>query len=382
MKHLVRAGRTLQRAFRQRKYRAVAVFAVLVIGLVTAALITPYRQQPTERYLYSDTPSVGATYLRAKIQQTHNTTMTATLLDGERAGQTVTVDIWRSTERRYILQPGTVVVVGDYDNANTLQLVEVYRIPLLIIVATGFAALVVAVGGRRGGASIVGLALSIVVIGWLVVPAILQGADAFAICCLAAFIIAIGSMFIAHGFRWRTLVSVGCVVAVLAVVCGLAYLAVVLGRLTGLNDEGAYYLLHAVGGIDMRGLVAGGIVIAALGMLDDVVTAQVAAVEELKRANQKMTVRQLYTAGASVGGEHIASLVNTLALAYVGVSLPFILLTVQTGVQTGQLFFNGEYIATEIIRTLVASAGLVLAVPISTLVAAYCYDRLARRKAK
>ena len=128
----------------------------------------------------------------------------------------------------------------------------------------------------------------------------------------------------------------------------------------------------------MVGIISG-IIIASLGVLDDVVTTQVATVEELHKSNPALSRRELFRAASSVGSEHITSLVNTLALAYVGASLPFIIMLTMRQTNSPLITVNGEYIATEVVRTLVASIGLVVAVPVSTGVATWVYTRSAKR---
>ncbi|RYZ90965.1 MAG: YibE/F family protein, partial [Moraxellaceae bacterium] len=119
-----------------------------------------------------------------------------------------------------------------------------------------------------------------------------------------------------------------------------------------------------------------GMIIATLGVLDDIVTAQVAVVDQLRKANAKLGINELYTRASAVGGEHIAALINTLALAYVGISLPIVLSIVDLQSSNNLLvLFNSEFIAQELTRTIVSSLGLILAVPISTLFAAILLTR-------
>ena len=126
--------------------------------------------------------------------------------------------------------------------------------------------------------------------------------------------------------------------------------------------------------IDLRGLLLAGIVIGVLGVLDDVTTAQTAAIKEIAHVTGRIGVKPLFKKGLSVGREHIVSLVNTLALAYAGASLPLLLLfSMNEGVIPVWLVLNGEMIAEEVVRTLVGSTVLVLAVPLSTLLAAWYY---------
>ena len=368
--------RQVGEALRIRRVRVIACLGILVIGLFVATIATPFTATRQQAFFDGEnTIDTTMTYMRAEVRSLDGAMMTVRLLDGPQAGDYELVRINADSSREHELSEGSIIVVGTGSD-GVVAFIDRFRVPALIIMGTLFAVLVLAVGGRRGGTSLAGLTVGILVIGWMIVPLILQGHDAFWVCIAGAYIIAGCSIFIAHGWRRRTLISLLCIAAVLATVCLLSYLAVTLASLTGLVDETAFYLKQGSPHINLGGVIAGGIIIATLGVLDDIVTAQVAVVEELKKAKPSMTIRGLYAAGSSVGKEHIASLVNTLALAYAGASLPLILYLAGSGIDSGVMLFNGEYLASEIVRTLVASSGLVLAVPVSTLTAAYIYHRL------
>jgi uncharacterized membrane protein len=145
--------------------------------------------------------------------------------------------------------------------------------------------------------------------------------------------------------------------------------------LNGNGTEDAFFLQANSLKINLQGVFLSGIIIGVLGVLDDVTTGQSAAVEELHFANPTLGFSELYRRGLSVGREHIASLVNTLVLAYTGVSFPFLLLYGSRQLQPLWVTLNGNFIAEEIVRTLVGSSVLVIAVPLTTLLAAYYYGR-------
>ena len=130
-------------------------------------------------------------------------------------------------------------------------------------------------------------------------------------------------------------------------------------------SEATGYLRATSNAIDLRGLLLAGIIIGALGVLDDVTITQSSAVWELHQANPRLGFLDLYNAALRIGRDHIASAVNTLVLAYAGASLPLLLLFTQVGTPFGELF-NGEPVATEIVRMLAGSIGLMASVPITT----------------
>lgn len=379
MKRLLVWLRQVGEALRIRRVRVVACLGILVIGLFVATIATPFTATRQQAFFDGEnTIDTTMTYMRAEVRSLDGAMMTVRLLDGPQAGDYELVRINADSSREHELSEGSIIVVGTGSD-GVVAFIDRFRVPALIIMGTLFAVLVLAVGGRRGGTSLAGLIVGILVIGWMIVPLILQGHDAFWVCIAGAYIIAGCSIFIAHGVRRRTVISLLCIAVILAIICVLSGLAMLLASLSGIYDETTFYLNQDVGNLDMQGIIAGGIVIATLGVLDDIVTAQVAVVEELKHVSPKMNVKKLYIAGVSVGREHIASLVNTLALAYAGASLPLILFLVNTYTGPTVMLFNSEYLAVEIVRTLIASAGLVLAVPVSTLTAAYLYSRVRKR---
>jgi hypothetical protein len=174
----------------------------------------------------------------------------------------------------------------------------------------------------------------------------------------------------------RTSIALASTLLALGFSVGLAAAFVRLASLFGTGSEAAFYLQY--GGyqmLNLRGLLLGGIIVGTLGVLDDITTAQVATVEEISIADPRLSFAELYRRGLSVGREHIASLVNTLALAYAGASLPLFLIFSINKVQPIWVILNGEPVAEEFVRTLVGSSGLIIAVPISTWLAAYFFSR-------
>jgi uncharacterized membrane protein len=145
-------------------------------------------------------------------------------------------------------------------------------------------------------------------------------------------------------------------------------------RMTGFSSDASVYLNFATNGsLDLSGLLLGSIIIGILGVLDDVSITQASVVQELKSANPTFKFADLYNRAIKVGKDHIGSLVNTLALAYVGVSLPLILLYAQADSSFWQTL-NQEVVAVELLRIIVGSIGLILAVPATTAVAAWYFN--------
>jgi uncharacterized membrane protein len=182
------------------------------------------------------------------------------------------------------------------------------------------------------------------------------------------------NLYLAHGFNVRTTTAVLGTLASLALIGVLAAGFVALTHLTGLADEEASYLQALSSQIDLRGLLLGGIIIGSLGVLDDVTVTQASAVWELHEANPTYGPRPLYSSALRIGRDHIASVVNTLVLAYAGASLPLLVLFVEADRGLRDVL-TSETVAAELVRTLVGSVGLVAAVPLTTALAALVAGR-------
>lgn len=245
------------------------------------------------------------------------------------------------------------------------------RDPQLFWLAAVFAVLVVAIGRSRGVAALVGLAVSIAVLFTFVLPAILEGTSPVLVAAVGGGAIAFVVIYLAHGFTTRTTVAF---LGTMLGVCVTLVLTIVwrpLAHLVGLGSEGAYVITALGVEVDLAGLLTAGIVIGALGAIDDVAVTQASAVWELReaQADRGSGVRGLFRAGMRVGRDHVGSIVNTLALAYAGAALPLLILFQLSELSVGRLV-SSEVVATEVVRTLVGSIGLVTAMPATTWLAA------------
>lgn len=284
-----------------------------------------------------------------------------------------------------VVDEGDKVVLTKVTTAGESEyfIADEYRLPSIAFILACFFALAIALGRRHGFMSILGLGFSILVLAKYVVPKIIAGADPLAVTLTGAVAIIFVSISLAHGFNRRTAVAVGSTTLTLGIAAVLAVVFVNAAKLLGLGSEDAAYLqLGPLETISLKGLLLGGIIIGTLGVLDDVTTAQTAAVDEIGKADPSLGFGELYRRGLSVGREHIASLVNTLVLAYAGASLPLFLLFTLNKTRPLWVILNGESVAEEVIRTLVGSTSLMLAVPVSTALAAYVFSRRSLAAAK
>ena len=232
-----------------------------------------------------------------------------------------------------------------------------------------FVLVVVAFGRWKGVRALLGLGASLLILVAFVVPSLLRDNPAVWVALAGTVAIAVVSLYLAHGFDFSTTVALGGTLVALLVTTVIALLAASATNLTGLGDEDAQVLRITAESLDLRGLLVAGIVVGALGVLDDVTVTQVSTVAALRRANPELGPRALYSEAVRVGRDHIASTVNTLVLAYAGAALPLVLLFAQGSAPVSRIL-TGEVVAVEIIRMLVGSIGLVLSVPITTALAA------------
>jgi uncharacterized membrane protein len=236
-----------------------------------------------------------------------------------------------------------------------------------------FAAAVVFVGRWQGIRALVGLAASGLILIAFIVPSLIRNESAVLVALVGTIAIAYLALYLAHGINTTTTVALAGTLVSLVIIVFLALGAAELTNLSGLADGDAQVLRVTASALDLRGLlVAGivaGIVVGALGFLDDVTVTQVSTVAALKPANPSLDRVSLYREAISVGRDHVASTVNTLFLAYAGAALPLVLLFSQGSKPIGRIL-TSEIVAVEIVRMLVGSIGLILAVPITTALAA------------
>lgn len=258
------------------------------------------------------------------------------------------------------------------------QIIDKYRLDTLINLILGFFVLVLVISRLKGLGSILGLFISFLVIIKFIVPRILNGADPVLTTIFGCSFIILGSIYLAHGFSKQTSIAIFSTIISLTVTGFLASFFIQAAKLTGLGNEVAYGLTFGptTAFLNFKGLLLGGVIIGTLGVLDDVTTTQSATIFELSKANKTLKFWELVKRGMVVGKEHISSLVNTLVLAYTGASLPlFIALILNPSGYPTWFILNNEPIAEEIVRTIGGSVGLVLAVPITTLIASYFASR-------
>lgn len=290
----------------------------------------------------------------------------ALLLEGEGKGREITFNNDFTS-----LSPNQTFYINhttDKDGNEYFAMLEPYRMNVIYLFLGLFILLTILIGGVQGVRGIISLAISLVLIVYALVPFILSGYSPILVSILvSSFIIILGS-YITHGFNKTTTSAVFGMILTVIITGALAYIAIDLGNFSGYETEEAVFLnLNHQGNIDLVGILIGGIMIGLLGVLYDVAINQAIFVKELHAIAPNVEKKKIFKRAFYMGREHIGALVDTLAIAYVGASLPLLLLFSNT--PNIELTLNREIFAVEIIRILIGSIGLILAVPITTFIA-------------
>lgn len=277
-----------------------------------------------------------------------------------------------------LYQPGRRIIMQHLPNAGEgfeWGVADMVRGDRLIWLAIIFAIAVLALMGRQGLASLAGLAVSIVLIVWIVAPAIMSGFNPLFVATLGAMAVMWITLPMSHGLNWTTVAAMIGTAASLLLAVLLTIASVEGTYITGLANEDARALRYLIDGfqLDLRGVLMAGIVIGTLGVLDDVTVSQASTVAQLRAAAPDAPRAKIIAGALKVGRDHLAASVNTLFLAYAGASLPLLLLFAIGGVGFGE-HLTSETVAQEIVRALAGSIGLVAAVPLTTILAAFILE--------
>ncbi len=296
------------------------------------------------------------------------------ITEGPARGQEVTVEhgflgftnesrMFRSGDRVLLDHTRTV------DGGDFYLITDFVRTGPLVWLTLFFVAATILLSGWQGARSILGMGISLVIIVAFIVPQILNGGNPVTTAIVGSVVMMGISLYLVYGWKAKTHVAVAGLFASLVFAGLLAVWFVGWARLSGFGSEEASFLQVAGVQLDPRGLLLAGIIIGSLGALDDIAVGQSSAIFELSKANPDLTGRQLFQHGMVIGRDHIAAMVNTLLLAYVGAALPYLLMFSVYTEPLG-MTLNREIIAEEIVRTLVGSLGLLAGVPFTSLIAA------------
>ncbi len=266
-----------------------------------------------------------------------------------------------------------IIYIAGSDN---VQIVERLRLPSYLYIFAIFLVIIFLIVGYKGIAALFGLAYSLVILFVVMIPLLLNGYNPILTTLFSGILIVIPSTVITHGFNRRSVLVSASILGGLTIALILNLAFTFWTHLTGGGSEEIYYLqIAGFANVDFKALFMGGVIVGVLGVLDDVAVGQIGVVEELRGVNEKVSNSELILRSLRVGKSHVLSLVNTLALAYIGASLPLFMLFIGDSTMPWWVLLNSEGVGEEIIRTLVGSSALVLTVPIATLLAVWVKEK-------
>ena len=378
--------------------RSNLVLAAILVPLALLAIAGMAALWPTgPQETQGNIVAVDATYPSARVTQTSMRSCAATSEDRQpdgsipttvecmRVAATVTsgpekgaeVEVWATARLTPDDVPvGTRITLEHYpgsgSDAEAWAWHDFARTLPLGALTVAFALVTIVVARMRGLRALVGLAFAFAVIAAFMIPALLAGEDGLLVGLTGSTVIMFVVLYLAHGLGRRTSTALVGTLAGLALTAGLGALAAAAARLTGITSEDDFRLaalLGESGSAGLRGIFLCGVVLAGLGVLNDVTITQASAVWELHESAPGTSRRELISRAMRIGRDHIASTVYTIAFAYAGASLPVLLLLEIYQLPVMQTLTGGAF-AAEIVRTLAGSIGLVLAIPLTTAIAA------------
>ncbi len=371
-----------------RVHTSGPVTRILLVGLVLAGLATivglvvlwPSGDRPASPYA-----AEGVTYPRAAVVEVGEP---CPVITSETGGEfpegcdriTVRLVDDPGVESTVAVPPGTaggVLEVGDrvvlaslpQEGATQYAFVGVDRTMPIAVMTAAFVLIVGLIARLRGLLALLGLVLAGGVVGYFMLPALMTGAPGLLVALVGSSAIMFMVLYLAHGVSVRTSTALAGTLFGLLVTAALGVVAIDAARLTGLGDESALNLRLNATELDFRGLLTCAVIVAGLGVLNDVTITQSSAVWELRSAAPDMSRARIFASGMRIGRDHIASTIYTIVFAYAGTALASLLLIALYDRPLLDVL-SDEIISEEIIRTLASAIGLVLAVPVTTAIAA------------
>ncbi|WP_313811035.1 YibE/F family protein [Glutamicibacter sp.] len=257
--------------------------------------------------------------------------------------------------------------VGSNSGTDYVFVDFVRTVPMALL-AVAYGVVVALVAGWRGVRAILGLIGGIAFMILFMIPALLEGGNPILVGLTGSTAIMFAALYFAHGLNAKTSTALLGTLFGLGVTAGLALWLTDAAALTGAHDESAMTLSTVAPQVSLTGLLICGILVGGMGVLNDVTITQSATVWELAESAPNASARQLFTRGMRIGRDHIASTVYTIAFAYAGAALPVLALAALSNQGFGTTLSTGA-MAEEVIRILIGSIGLVLAIPVTTLIA-------------
>jgi uncharacterized membrane protein len=382
-----------------KKALILLFFTIIFVLIATHFLVIKKENNPIEN-ISSDKNFTEQNYYRAKVEEikkeeieisedfssTIYQNIELEIISGKRKGEIIYVEnnSFLDPDQAYRFKEGDKVVLAshiNYEGEEFFYIAERYRINRLVFVFIIFLGIVFYFGRGKGAGALLGLVFSALILIYYIVPNIIAGNNPMVVTLVGSILIASVSLFLAHGANKRTvLIWLSTVATLILSICISYFFVEITNIFGGGSDSALAFQLGEYSYISLKGLLLAGMVVGVLGILSDVTSTQTAVIWELKKTDPSLKFKDLYTKSLNVGKEHIASLINTLVLVYAGASLPLFIVFQITKNAKLWAIITSEPIAEEIVRTLVGTTSLVLAVPISSLIASYFIDKFEVKK--
>lgn len=349
-------------------YFKLSIFlAIFLLPLFVSAQEIHQELQGVWKAKVTDIISQEEKYIEGTDTKEVTQVVKAEILEGDRKGEVVTLN-----NDYLVLKDGQTFFLNYFININGTEYYSVRDVDRLggIFILLGLFVVVVLIFGKfQGLRSLISLFFNFLIILYVLLPVLLKGYSPILVSIIVGSFILFFAIFFTHGFnRSSTIAFSGTVISV-ALTGLLAFFSIKLLNLSGFFSEETMYLnFNTSGSLNFEGLLLGGIIIGVLGVLDDIAITQVAVVSEIRSIGENLSNKEIFDKAMNVGKEHVSALVNTIVLAYAGVSLPLLLWFSKSTAPINTII-NNEIFATEIARTIVGSIGLIITVPITTILA-------------
>ncbi|TLM85343.1 YibE/F family protein [Pseudarthrobacter sp. NamE5] len=302
---------------------------------------------------------------------------TFALTEPDKGGSPVKVVINPDVAKSHGVKPGDQIRYLNLSNAPGASasqgspafiFVDFVRTLPIVLLALLYAVVVIAVARWRGFRALIGLVGAYFVLAGFMLPGLVEGKPPLLLALVGSTVIMIGVLYFAHGFSTRTSTALLGTIFGLGITALLAAWATGAANLAGVGNHDATTLVNTSANISISGVILCGLIISGLGVLNDVTITQSSAVWELYELAPGSSARKLFTSAMRIGRDHIASTVYTIAFAYAGAALPILIIVMLYDRPLADTLTSAE-LSEEVIRTLVGSIGLVLAIPVTTLIA-------------
>lgn len=374
-----------------RIYSALILAAVLLAGALLYAVAHPKVKEPgiaPEEYMEYESAVVDQILTDSTeedpVSENHHRgsqLLIVTIKTGQYAGDQMMADntVGPMYGQRFEMGDAVTVGISTYaDGSVRCYIYEYNRLPGLLIILGLFLLVTVLVGGKVGVKSLVSLALTVVALIYVLLPLLLKGWPTIPTTFLISVLVTVATFVILGGIDRKTVCAcLGTLAGIaLATLFGMAAQSIL--RIDGYRQEYAEALLQlrqtGESGIGISGLITAGVIVSALGAVMDVAMSISSALQELKRVDNTLTARELFSSGMNIGRDMVGTMTNTLILAILGSGLTLIVYIYSLGLQPNQLL-SSAYISLEAISALASSVGVMLAVPLTAAICAAVYGK-------